>query len=238
MFKPLPPKIRGDAFTLVEVLVAAAILLILVALLFSGMTQWLERSKAPGCLNNVRLMSSAFRLWWTDHGGNPPPYDAGYNNKHFEGEIIANYLPNGKSLRCPLVPNIASRENPYGFRYGFNRSLMMVKPNWDYRSLANLPVPQSRVVLVAENYATEFWSHTHLNNTIRNTFPGNEKARNIKQMHSKGLHLGFLDGHAKLVVPTDEDWGNKPIRGDETNGGYYYTEAQFRDMHKWNLNKE
>jgi len=235
---------ENRAFTLVEILVVAAIVAILLALMVAGVGELVSKSKSANCLANVRSMGTAYRLWWTDYGGRPPAYqEAGYNSQYFVGEIVANYLPGGKQLRCPLVPNKAAMDNSYGFRYGFNNELVRVRTNSDgsvlsdYRSLANLPVPLHRVVLVAEHYHTaDFWSAGHLNRTMRSagmSYPGSDSAGAVRQMHAGGLHLGFADGHAKLVVPTDGDWTQRPIRGDRTNGGFYYNRAEFSVMHNW-----
>jgi len=216
--KGQPPYRQEKGLTLVEVLIGVVIVGILVAMIVPSLGRFVEKGKSTACLGNVKSLVSAYRIWIIDVGGMAP--SSGITAFNYSKAFIPEYLP--EELRCPNIPTHEARKKSIGFRYAFNDYLRQTYP-----SLSGFPVPLSRIVLVAECYsfANGFWSPTHLNTTMNGSTGSDLKP----QVHSGGLHLGFLDGHAELIKPTGGDWWNPPTYGNK-NGGLYYHGTHFLDM--------
>jgi prepilin-type processing-associated H-X9-DG protein/prepilin-type N-terminal cleavage/methylation domain-containing protein len=70
--------VRAGGFTLVEILVAVAILAILVALLIPVIGKSLKSARMAACLHNLRQVGNACQLYSSDNNGDVPPlYDMG-----------------------------------------------------------------------------------------------------------------------------------------------------------------
>jgi prepilin-type N-terminal cleavage/methylation domain-containing protein len=73
MKTPAPRAARRRGFTLIELLVVIAIIGILASLLLPALAGAKERAHTTTCLNNLRQMGIAVRLYMDDHGGKFPP---------------------------------------------------------------------------------------------------------------------------------------------------------------------
>lgn len=235
------------AFSLIELLVLIALLAV-VALISLPVYQKLRRSaKAIQCLNQTRQFGTAVLAYSAEHSGFPwwngegaASQTGGSSSPRFElwARPYLGYTKIAGRLRCPLMrPEDVAKNR---FNYAGNGALCHFYPK-----LTGIPVPSSQVVLVAENtYYEAFWVATHLNMTMwgfgeREAEEGiggdeglqeTEIAQNHGSMKTKGLHLFFLDGHVSFISPTSNDWRREPTYGTKTNGGYFYTIRQFREL--------
>lgn len=116
---------RQSGFTVIELLVAAAIIAILVAILTPALNTAKESSRRAQCANNMKQLGLAFRLYQDDHEGKYPfSWEiAGGNSNNWESRlayddsngtgIFKSYLPqnfvtwNGstfaKRLKTPML---------------------------------------------------------------------------------------------------------------------------------------
>lgn len=234
--RPPPFFCRGcrhvsNGFTLAELLFGLAILAVLAGLLFPVFTVIRAQTRQTVCLGNVRSVLTATIAYTLDKGGHFPTVD-----QIGEGSLVnllhPDYLTK-KTVFCPIRPkNFQKPANmPYEpFSYAYNIGLVR-----NFPSYTTVNAPHHRVVLISElSNDTNFSTVGHLNSTLnRGRELGTPDYPIDGQYHGskarRGLNMGFLDGHAELVRPERNDFGYESPSGygNETNGGYFYTQTQF-----------
>ena len=85
-------------FTLIELLVVIAIIAILAAMLLPALSRAKETARRIGCMNSLRQLSLASRLYVDDNHG---AYPARSNNDRWPDKLYDNYGKNIKLLVCP-----------------------------------------------------------------------------------------------------------------------------------------
>jgi prepilin-type N-terminal cleavage/methylation domain-containing protein len=118
---------KRTAFTLIELLVVIAIIAILAALLLPALARAKSKAKATACLNNMKQVGLAFRMWADDNGDKfpsqllekdggpqmlvanttlataPNPYPGGNQDVMYRAfMVLSNELRNPNCLICPL----------------------------------------------------------------------------------------------------------------------------------------
>jgi prepilin-type N-terminal cleavage/methylation domain-containing protein/prepilin-type processing-associated H-X9-DG protein len=101
----------GDAFTLIELLVVIAIIAILAAMLLPALARAKESGKRIACLNNIRQLSLASRLYMDDSQGFYPPRS---QTNCWPNMLYDSYGRNIKLLLCPSEPGAAPISNGSG----------------------------------------------------------------------------------------------------------------------------
>lgn len=226
----LPLHARKDiAFTLTEILFAIGILVTIVMLLFPAFNYAKRASKQAACLNNIRTFGVAVLTFAADNQGfpdqRPRPGEKAVINGRWNTWMVPNYL--GKELFCPSsTPE--DRKKPSGFRYAGNAALCGYFP-----TLRDIPAPTARIFLAAECYSGNdgFATHGHLNNTMRGSDSPNPNINYRAQYHGpsekRGLNIFFLDGHAELISPRDNDWATARYSSVHNPDGYFFSVLDF-----------
>lgn len=146
---------RIPAFTLVEVLVVAAIIALLLAILLPSLTRVRRASQYAICLNNMRELVRFTQFFATDHDGHMPrsshsayvgfptfsevaqtKWDYAFY-RYATGEPLRQGVLGGPSwlrvvnnqYRCPRVERLATASNPEPTSYGYNNWFEVDSPS-------------------------------------------------------------------------------------------------------------
>lgn len=205
-------------FTIVELLVVVAIILILAALLFPVLNKVREKSKAIKCTSNLKQCGTASIAYAADYKGMigiqqyPAP----------EGErtwlsflIISGYLPTsrnedenryGSALKVGLCPSwapfsyeqIKAKKDLIYWTYGVNRidmptSFLNDGATWDsrYLDLGKITSPSGYIHL-ADSTFNEKWGS---DKTQCYYFSVSNDQYSLHMRHAKRLNAWFVDGH-------------------------------------------
>ena len=94
-------------FTLLELVIVLAILLVLAAILMPVLAGAEERARQTSCESNLHHLAKAFSLYRADHDGRQPPEMSGspsLGNVVYWPAIVNDYVSNRQMFICPSEP--------------------------------------------------------------------------------------------------------------------------------------
>jgi prepilin-type N-terminal cleavage/methylation domain-containing protein/prepilin-type processing-associated H-X9-DG protein len=191
------------AFTLIELLVVMAIIALLAAMLLPALSRGKESARATQCLNQMRQIGVAVRLYAEDHGDEFP------RSQH--SAFAHGQLPWERSL-APLLGSTTilwtnlfegpyrcasdRRSAPWSFSYGLN-VYFELGPNDDYvgkpqtwRRTVQVPRPSMTILFAENNSATD---HIMPNFWVSPADTGDV----AKRRHGRRSNYIFADSHAE-----------------------------------------
>jgi prepilin-type N-terminal cleavage/methylation domain-containing protein/prepilin-type processing-associated H-X9-DG protein len=188
---------RSQGFTLIEVLIVVAIIMILAAIVFPVLEVANKRADTASCLMNIRHCAMAVDLYAQDYdglliparvSGPPSTYGTCWD------VLLHPYHRNEQMYLCPSddMPTFASNCICYYHSYGINLALTQVGGyNGVAMGLDSIDSP-TRTILFFEikGSVRQFGSY----------YPDHRLSR-VDERHNTGCNFAFVDGHAKWYRP-------------------------------------
>ena len=204
---------RKSGFTLIELLVVIAIIAILAAILFPVFARARAKAQANTCLSNVKQLTLGVIMYANDFDERLPAAMSGWAYGPTWKGMIYPYIKNSQLFDCPsyFPKSLSSRSNDtvpgtttaFPISYAINGCSnicgtppSLYAPQYT-RYMAEIPKP-AETLFVLES--TSDWS-PYWDNPFPVTYP------QLVSNHSRQTNYGFLDGHAKSMMPTATNTG-------------------------------
>lgn len=214
--------INRKHFTLIELLVVIVIIAILAAMLLPALNAAREKSKAAGCISNLKQLGQAWGFYTSDNEDwCPGGFYGGGSNKfypeaHWQLQFKKDGYINEKVTKCPSSKYwaFASTQQNYGVAactFGFTVLSQAVKTS---NTLFKFPTRQATYMdsmptskfnelgqagtqwyaNVVERYSGYPKYANHTNPVIATTYP-----RDYRHNNTRACGTAFMDGHAALM---------------------------------------
>ncbi len=212
------PAGAGGGFTLIELLVVIAIIAILAALLLPALARAKDKAKAAQCMNNMKQILLASRMYADENEDGLPPYGiagippntfivvrSGVNTTQDRGwpdNILYLVGKNTNVFNCPA--------NPPGIKWNIGINLNLAHSIWAYQGV---PAPSGYTTLlkagsIPRPSATVYYADSGLvtDATAGDTNPDNW-VEDFDTTHHSG-QASWIDWR----TPNDSNWMSRPTR--------------------------
>lgn len=200
-------KRRG--FTLIELLVVIAIIAILAAILFPVFAKAREKARQTSCLNNVKQIGTAFRMYVQDYDESWPlnaytlPAAGAGTTSNGTTELwfhtLLPYVKNTQVFQCPSANTWVAMPPGTGGRPAYSSASGYGWPAWhvgttQYTLLHGVSdsqiLDQVNTLCLADSYG--YYRVTGQQDGLYNE-------QKLDARHNDGVNCGFCDGHSKWM---------------------------------------
>jgi len=193
-------------FTLIELLVVIAIIAILAAILFPVFARAREKARQSTCINNVKQLQLAILMYIGDYDDTFPLAhndDSGSTALLRWFHLIAPYVKNEQCWICPSWRSYRHRTDrlqTYGWNVATNGMgyYNLTVRTWTGKrlKLSEIPYPAETINIGEETVSDD--------PDIAGGWRGYLAAGTLSRLpttHNEGGNYGFIDGHAKWLLP-------------------------------------
>jgi prepilin-type N-terminal cleavage/methylation domain-containing protein/prepilin-type processing-associated H-X9-DG protein len=198
-----------NAFTLIEILVVIAIIVIIAAILFPVFQRARENAKRASCMSNEKQIGMGLMMYVQDYDECFPPAGAGN-----WGTLLQPYVKTYALMRCPGSPTARSLAkdvtNGYSYTYGLTSGVtgVYIQTGYPVRHLMAIAEP-SRTFMVVESRRPKgaspdyYASRGYGQPGVDFGYPYQAKPEDNTTFddirHFEGSNVAFCDGHVKWV---------------------------------------
>jgi prepilin-type N-terminal cleavage/methylation domain-containing protein/prepilin-type processing-associated H-X9-DG protein len=192
-------------FTLIELLVVIAIIAILAAILFPVFARAREKARQSSCLNNMKQLGLALRMYVDDYDETMIPYcTSPPGMSETWPKLILPYVKNYAVYDCPSVLTAGRFDgvSSYSVSYGGNVFAMTYPLNvWLYR-MSDFTRPAETCMLgdSCRAHPTDPYVMDYANHYLVQLHPLATHSSNRGKWacrHNMGANCAYADGHAK-----------------------------------------
>ncbi len=211
MMKHLQSKRFGNlnnqgGFTLIEILVVLAIIILLAALLFPALARARENARRTSCMSNLKQIALSSNMYLQDNDRRYPPFpkpvEADDGTRGWAWELQA-IVKNDAVFQCPSEKYSADETDSEGVLLGGFTDYWM---NYHLEGLFEGKLQYTSSIILFGEGKGDAVSYSLPYPTYGNWEPEAEYA----QRHFDGSNYAFADGHVKWLKPSQLSLTDNP----------------------------